>query len=303
VSKRVLESLIKSGALDCLGATRAALTASLDKVVAKAQKRSKAKAGGKLSLLSMVGSEEQEQQTQGGIGLNIPEAETEEWQEEYRLKQEKETLGLFLSGHPLLKHQQDLRRLRVQSVQESREISPDSEVNLAVLITGCKEIQTRKGDKMAFCQVEDLSGTAELTLFPDAYAKIRDHDFDQPFFCRARIDSDQSDSGGEEETARPLKLLARDVEPLAEAQPPSDEPCTLDVEADRVDEAKWHQLKQILTRYPGSSPVNLQLWLDEAVCRMTLGPDYCIQPASALYEELEQWKRSLETDTSASPGP
>jgi DNA polymerase-3 subunit alpha len=93
------------------------------------------------------------------------------------------------------------------------------------------------------------------------------------------------------------------VEPLAEAQPPSDEPCTLDVEADRVDEAKWHQLKQILTRYPGSSPVNLQLWLDEAVCRMTLGPDYCIQPASALYEELEQWKRSLETDTSASPGP
>jgi DNA polymerase-3 subunit alpha len=302
VSKRVLESLIKSGALDCLGATRAALMASLDRVVAKAQKRSKARAGGKLSLLSMVRSGEQEQQTQSGIGLNIPEAETEEWQEEYRLQQEKEALGLFLSGHPLLKHQHDLQRLRVQTVQECREMPPGNEVNLAVLITGCKEIQTRKGDKMAFCQVEDLSGTAELTLFPDAYAKIRDHDFDQPFFCRARIDSDQNESGGEEEAPRSLKLLARDVEPLAEAQPATDEPCTLDVEAARVDEAKWRQLKQILTKYPGPNPVNLQLWLDEAVCRMTLGPDYRIQPASALYQELDQWKRSLQTDTNASPG-
>jgi DNA polymerase-3 subunit alpha len=169
----------------------------------------------------------------------------------------------------------------------------ESEVNLAVLITGCKEIQTRKGDKMAFCQVEDLSGTAELTLFPDAYGKIRDHDFDQPFFCRARIDSEQGDSG-EEESVRRLKLLARDVEPLSEAEPPVDEPCTLDVEAARVDEAKWRQLKQILSKYPGSNPVNLHLWLEEAVCRLALGPDYRIQPVSSLYQELEQWKRSLE---------
>ena len=301
VSKRVLESLIKSGALDCLGTTRAAMTTSLDKVVAKAQKRSKAKAGGKLSLLSMVQNGEQEQQTQSGVGLNIPEAQTEEWQEDYRLKQEKETLGLYLSGHPLLKHQQDLQHLRVQTVQQSREMPSNSEVNLAVLITGCKEIQTRKGDKMAFCQVEDLSGTAELTLFPDAYAKIRDFDFDQPFFCRAKIDSDQNDSEGDEESSGPLKLLARDVELLSETQPSADEPCTLEVDAALVDEAKWRQLKQILTRYPGSNPVDVQLWLDEAVCRLTLGPDYCVQPASALHEELEQWKQSLETGRSASP--
>ncbi len=301
VSKRVLESLIKSGALDCFGATRAAMTASLDKVVAKAQRRSKAKAGGKLSLLSMVSGGEQEQRTQSGIGLNIPEADAEEWQEEYRLKQEKETLGLFLSGHPLLKHQHDLKRLKVQTVQQCREMPSGREVNLAVLITGCKEIQTRKGEKMAFCQVEDLSGTAELTLFPDAYAKIRDHDFDQPFLCRARIDSDHSESGGEEEAPRALKLLAREVEPLGEAEPPEDEPCTLDVDAARVDAAKWRQLKQILARYPGSNPVNLQLWLDEAICRMTLGPEYCIHPASGLYQELEQWKQGLETVPSPTP--
>ncbi len=300
VSKRALESLIKSGAMDSLGASRAALVAGLDQVVAKAQKASKEKSGRRRSLLSMVQDCETQEAEQTGLGMDIPEAGLEEWSEEERLKNEKETLGFFLSGHPLLKHKVDMQLLGVHSIQDCAELPASTEVKLALLVTGCKEIFTKKGDRMAFCQAEDLTGTAELTMFPDCYRKIRNElDFDQPLLCTAKIDSNNSEGGSGEEASRQIKLLAREVQLLANAELSGDQPYTLEVDGTRVRQEHWTRLKDILQRYPGKNPVQLALRLDEAVCRLQLGPNFCIAPQESLWQELERWNSEVKSEAAA----
>ena len=301
VSKRALESLIKSGAMDAFCASRAALVAGLDQVVAKAQKLSKDKSSRRRSLLSMVQGGEPEEPAQSGLGMDIPEAGIEEWSEEERLKNEKETLGFFLSGHPLLKHKTDVKLLGVHSIQDCAELPSSTEVKLALLVTGCKEIFTKKGDRMAFCQAEDLTGTAELTMFPDCYRKIRNElDFDQPLLCTAKVDSDNGDgSASGEEGSKQVKLLVREVQLLSEAELPGDRPFTLDVDGRKVREEHWASLKDILQRYPGRNPVQLALWLDEAVCRLQLGPNFCISPQEPLWQELERWSSEVQHDAAA----
>ncbi|MFP4391680.1 MAG: DNA polymerase III subunit alpha [Desulfohalobiaceae bacterium] len=291
VSKRVLESLIKSGAMDCLGTTRAALLQSLDQVVDRAHKKKKSKQSGQLSLLSMVQAESCAQlPDQGGVGLDIPEAETQEFAEEDRLRQEKETLGFFLSSHPLLRYKAQLEMLGVQNLQDCQEASPDVRFQLAFLITAHKEISTRKGQKMAFCQVEDLTATAELVLFPDHYSSIKEQlELDQPLLCKARLSS-QENKQSEEASSGQIKLVAESIQPLEQAEVDSSQPCEVEMTASALEQAGIEGLRSILKRFPGPNPVQIWLHLEGSSCRIQLGPNFCVKPNADLWREIELWK-------------
>ena len=112
VSKRALESLIKSGAMDGFGTTRKALFQAIDKVVSKSQKKNKEKNQGQLSLLSIVQDKEDTESPacteNGGIGIQLDEPCQEEWLEQEKLRYEQDVLGFFLSGHPLQSHREKL---------------------------------------------------------------------------------------------------------------------------------------------------------------------------------------------------
>ncbi|MFP4213475.1 MAG: DNA polymerase III subunit alpha [Desulfohalobiaceae bacterium] len=292
VSKRVLESLIKGGAMDCLGATRAALLQSLDPVVERVHKKNKTKQSGQLSLLSMVQAEPagQSQEQEGGVGLDIPEAEAPEFAEEEKLRQEKETLGFFLSSHPLLRYRSQLEMLGVQNIQDCQEASAESRFLLAFLVTGHKEISTRKGQRMAFCQVEDLTATAELVLFPDLYSSIKEQlELEQPLLCRARPSS-QEGKNSEEASSGQIKLVAESIQLLEQAEVDSCQPCQLEMTAALLQDARLQELKSILQRFPGHNPVQILLHLQEASCRVQLGPNFCVSPNPELWREIEQWK-------------
>ena len=299
VSKRVLESLIKSGAMDCFGCSRAALTAALDRVVAKAQKTRKDKSHGQLSLLSIVPqSAHAAAEAQNGIGISIPESDITEWSDEERLRFEKETLGFFLSGHPLLGYQDHLQLLGITGLKDCSELPKDTEVKTAVLVTASKEITTKKGDKMAFCQVEDLTGTAEMTLFPQVYAQVKSHlDVDQPLFCTATVTQDREQSGPED-GSKQVKLLARSVTFLQDMDLPENEPYQIQIPGPRVSSGDWQRLKDILGRYPGKNPVQLVIRFDHGRCRLQLGPNFCIVPGSGLQQEISTWKKTLNQEGS-----
>ena len=294
VSKRVLESLIKSGAMDCFGCSRAALMAALDRVVAKAQKAQKDKTHGQLSLLSFVYAPDQTAvESQNGIGINIPDSDIIQWSEEERLRFEKENLGFFLSGHPLLGYREHLQLLGVTGLKDCVEMSKDAEVKTAVLVTASKEITTRKGDRMAFCQVEDLTGTGEMTLFPEIYAQVKAHlDVDQPLYCTATITQDR-DKSGSEESPRQVKLLAQSVNLLQNIELPEDEPYQVHISGDKVTSEDLQQLSHILLRHPGKNPVHLVMSFEHGACRLQLGPNFCILPGSGLEQELSTWKNNL----------
>ncbi|MGM0644809.1 MAG: DNA polymerase III subunit alpha [Thermodesulfobacteriota bacterium] len=290
VTKRVLESLIKAGAMDSLGCSRAALLASLDKVVATAQRQSRDKSFGQLSLMAMMGDEENCVLT--GIGMDIEEAQVAEWDDEKRLQFEKEALGFFLSGHPLLRFREELKRQRLLSLQECGELNGDTEVQTAVLVTGVKEHVTKKGGRMAFCQIEDLTGTGEMTMFPETYAKVRNGlDLEQPLVVKAKMSSyEGGNSAGAEEGAKQIKLVAQEVGLLTDQVGQGDEPVRVDIDVSKLQEKPVQELKYIIGRYPGQAPIQLGVGLEQAECVLQLGPNYRVSAGPDFWSEIRKWQ-------------
>jgi DNA polymerase-3 subunit alpha len=291
VTKRVMESLIKAGALDCFGCARAALTDALDRVAAVAQNRSRARDSGQTSLFAAVG---QEEPSLPGVGLKTHEPEIEEWPDEEKLRQEKEVLGFFLSNHPLMPLRQEIKRLNLNTLAECSELSPGDKVRVGVIATGFKEHLTKKGDKMAFVQIEDLAGSGEATLFPETYAKARAWiDEDRPLLIEAEISRYRNGAQDEEDGPRPVKLTVSDVSLLLEAFDSSDMPVVLDVPVKRLEGGGLARLKDAIAGHPGKTGVRLHVHLGESVARLELGPRYAVWPSPDFWRDMEEWTAPL----------
>lgn len=289
MGRKALESLIKSGAMDSLGANRDKLYASIDRVLSKTRKKSKHKKQNQLSLLTIVQENEDWDPVyaeDNGIGIKVDDYE--EWSQKEQLLYEKEVLGFFLSGHPLLNYREVLEFMGVQSICNCTNLSAEKEVQIALLPTAKKETVTKKGDKMAFCQAEDTTGTAELILFPDVYQKVKYLlDFENPVLCTAKL-AEESDSGDEESSH--IKVIAQSLTPLSEVQISGDKPYQISLEAQRITSECWQQLKEIISRHPGSNPIHMLVYFEDSVCRLQLGPEYCINPDSEFFLDIRKWR-------------
>lgn len=302
VTKRVLESLIKGGACDCFGATRAAMLAGMDIVAARAQKRAKDKASNQVSLLTMA--PQPEAPPLPGLGCDCPEAGVPELDEDQKLKFEKEALGFFLTSHPLLPYRREMARLRLSPLEDARDMSPGAEIKCGVLVTGLKEVLTRsKGERMAFVSVEDLTSRAEATFFPKAYAEARELlKSEQPLWLEARLDakdarpdsvSRNGDAEDEEEDApREIKMLGQRVMLLAEACGASDAPVSITIPPHRLDRESMLALRQILEKHHGAVEAEGHVVLDGCQCLLQLGTRYRVQPGPALEQALRLWAQA-----------
>ncbi len=290
VTKRVIEMLVKSGALDCLGCSRRGLMEGLEMVASRAQRSARHKIQGQLSMLSLV---VEDTSPLRGLGLDCPENELTEHPEDEKLKLEKEALGFYLSGHPLLPFRQDIKRLNLSTLQDCLELRPGTQVELPVVIVGKKEHVTKKGDKMAFCQIEDLTGTAEVTFFGNLYAQCREVvDSEQPLLLKARISSYQgmhAVQDTESEAPRQVKFTAESVSLLNQAVSENVEPVQIAVSLGNEEEPLWmNRLKELILKYPGQIPVHVVLSLKEegVQCKLMLGPGYRVTPGREFWAEL-----------------
>lgn len=301
VSKRVLDSLIKSGACDCFGATRAALLACADIAVNKAQKNAKTRLSPQVSLLGMGAEKKVKEEKIGGLGLDLREARLEEMPEDQKLRYEKESLGFFLSSHPLQSFRGEIQRLNLTTLEGCADKSPGQEIYAAVLVTNVKEIITKqRGEKMAFVEVEDLTGHAEVTFFPKDYARARDLiNSELPLLLKARIDrardsgrdswenaDDEGDASG-----HVVKLLGSSVSPLNEICAKNDAPYVIPIPESRITPASLEQLRDILDKYGGSVLVKAILQVNIYECYLELGHNFKITPCQELYDEVSLWRR------------
>jgi DNA polymerase III subunit alpha len=287
VTKRVIEHLIKSGAMDCFGCPRAWLMAGMDRVVATAQKSAKESTRGQLSLMALV---PENTCKLPGLGLDTGDAVMEDWEEEQRLAFEKEALGFYLSGHPLLPFEPEIRRRRLTTLLDAQDMGPDSEIQAAVLVTGIKLHSTKKGGRMAFCQIEDLTGTGEATVFPEPFLKYRVLlESDQPLLLRAKISDYNGSGGGGDEGSKTVKLKVEEVMPLAPCMSGGDEPVVLDCATPGLEEQGLEQLRQILGRHPGDAPVHLRFPIEGAVCELKLGRDFTVKPTPLFWKDIRKW--------------
>jgi DNA polymerase-3 subunit alpha len=169
LNKRVLESLVKAGALDCLGASRGRLFAAIDQAIARGQKSVQAKAVGQGGLfLSTVSSTHHIRESWSENSL----PETDEWTEEQLLAGEYGTLGFYISGHPMDRYAGRLKDLNAieLSTMETRRNGED--IVVAGIIVQSRPMRSRRGARWVILTLQDRTGVIEALVFPEAYQKL-----------------------------------------------------------------------------------------------------------------------------------
>src|SRR2546425_1389834 len=170
LNKRVLESLVKSGAMDALG-RRAQLVAALDKAIDRAQKTQRDAESGQHGLFGVFQQEEVSAQND-----KLPESP--DWDEHTRLANEKEILGFFITGHPLEKYCEKLEDLRALSTEEiagmRSSTGKDENITTAGIISNLRVLKSKRGEFYAQGTLEDMAGSVEMIVFPEAYRRLQD---------------------------------------------------------------------------------------------------------------------------------
>jgi DNA polymerase-3 subunit alpha len=172
VNRRALEALIQCGALDTIDPNRHQLVQDLELVLEWAQSRAKDRAIGQGNLFDLFGSTSDNSAASNGFE-NAPKAPpVADYPPQDKLKLEKELLGFYISDHPLKSVQQSARVLAPINLVDLAD-KPDSiTLSAIVLVSSLKPVTTKKGDRMAVVQLEDLTGQAEAVVFPKAFERI-----------------------------------------------------------------------------------------------------------------------------------
>ena len=200
LNKRVLESLIKSGALDSLGWKRSQYMAMADVAIEYGQKARRDRESGQKGLFAGLTEE------QAAISEPAP-PDIPEWPVEQRLALEKETLGFYVSGHPLDRFVTEVSRFSKKNIAELISEGKSVECKIAGIVTDFRTRRTKKGDLMALFMLEDLTGAVETVVFPNSYPKFEPYmSVDYPILISGRF---------EFESERGYKIIASDLQPLS----------------------------------------------------------------------------------------
>ncbi len=245
VNKRVLESLIKGGALDSLGWKRSQLMALADAAIEHGQKVQRDRESGQKGLFSgLLGGP-----AAGPIGQ--PPA-LEEWSQEQRLAFEKETLGYFVSGHPLERFTTELARFVKRNLADLIGEGKSIECRVGGIVTDLRTRRTRKGDLMAIFTLEDLSGAVETVVFPSAYAKYESNlATDAPVLVTGRFEV-------EDENSR--KIIASDIQPLSGSAERNARTLCIRAAVPNLSPTSATELQRLLDSNPGDTGVDLELY-------------------------------------------
>jgi DNA polymerase-3 subunit alpha len=269
VNRRVIESLIKAGAFDSTGALRSQLMLVLEEALEQGQARQKERRGGQPALFE---------------GLTYARSQTplpdlEEWPENQLLSFEKEVLGFYLTSHPLIRYQEDIRKLTTADTETLGEIANGTQVSVGGLVAEVKEIQTKKGDQMAFLSLEDMRGRVEVIVFPDLYRSVRPYlRVDVPVLIRGVLDN------GEE---RP-KVKASSVVPLDEATREKISKVHFRLRTPGLSKEQLLQLREILKENKGGCETLLHFIVphrSEVV--MALSPELMVAPSDKMRRSVE----------------
>ena len=258
VNKRVIESLILCGAFDSTGYRRAQLMASAEDALDYGQIIQKEKADPQMQLFG--GNESAEP-------MNPPTIpEIPEWNEKQLLDMEKEAIGFYITGHPLDQHRDLLDKYANADALTVKEdgVKDGQAVRIGGIIRNAKMITTRKGDPMAFVDLEDINGAVEVTVFPNLYATTRDILFvDSPVFVQGHVQKNEKSA----------KILADSVIPIEKAEEVWAAILHITVDGGRVAPAAYDRLHQIMALYPGGCQTYLHVVLPEKAETVIALPD------------------------------
>ena len=290
VNRRVLESLIRAGALDQLGANRATLMAQLPLALKMAEQHQSLQTTGQNDLFGMddIGTVSQPD-------LQVVPAESEEWDDDIRLQGEKQTLGLYLTGHPIGRYEAELpslvtSRIANLSVEKSdTKYRRKQRVIVAGLVVAVSRRQTQKGTMMANVLLDDRTGRIEVTLFSDAYEQFNELLVnDRVLVVEGDLSHDEYRGG--------LSLRVDNVMDIEHARELKATNITMKLNTQHLEErnlpaqAAADYLKTILAPFQGGSCIiRVVLEIPTAKCLVVFDEKWSVYPRDELLKQLERF--------------
>ena len=273
MNKRTLEALIRSGAVDTLGPSRAVLAAALDDAIKAAQQST---TNANLGMMDMFGEAFSEPEA-GDVYADY--RQVRDWSDKERLAGEKDTLGLYLTGHPIDEYEQELARFvstRIRDLKPSREPQ-----RVAGLVVAMRTMKSKRGDTMAFVTLDDRTGRIEASLFGELFDQVRSRlDTDQVLIVEGEVQSDDY-SGG-------LRLRGKDVTAMVDARSRYGEAVELSVDGSSCNGRFIATLRDSLTpwRNEAGLPVRVRYRNAAASGWLELGSEWKVAPADELLAAL-----------------
>jgi DNA polymerase-3 subunit alpha len=270
VNKRALESLVKCGALDSTGATRLGMLAVLDHAVAYGSKQAADRLAGQASIFD-AGPEEP-----AAAERHHPPIPAGEFDERELLGLEKETLGLYVSEHPLERVRDELRRRTDCALAELERRRDGEVVTVGGIVSALKQVTTKRGEPMVFVALDDPTGGAEVVVFNSTYAAARELlEADRILVVKGRVDHKQ---------AGDTKVIASEVSAFESVLARTE--VRLRIDARQAPAGLIRELASLVADFPGDAPVYVALETSLGERTLALGPEYRVKPEADFFAEV-----------------
>ena len=265
VNRRVLEALIKAGAFDTIGTHRASMLASVDLALQQAEQNLRNEARGQHDLFGAIIPK-----THAINYVNV-----NPWSDHERLFGEKETLGLYLTGHPIHRYLAELKNVISHRIADIR---PTKSAKLAGIITGIRMIQTKRGDRMAIVTLDDASGTIDVLCFSEIFQTHRELlTKDKIVFVEGEVSIDDFNNN--------FRMVSQDIFSIDQLRERFAKHLQIRVSPDHADDFK--KLANILEKYRGGkTKVILDYMRHDAKASLQLGEAWRVQPSDLLLQTL-----------------
>ncbi|MFM5401914.1 DNA polymerase III subunit alpha [Aeromonas veronii] len=272
LNKRVMEKLILSGAMDRLGPHRAALIATLEEAMRAAEQHAKAQAVGQVDMFGVLTEEIDDVKK---AFANVPH-----WPDKVWLEGERETLGLYLTGHPINQYSSELRRYTSGRLCDLHPTSRDTVTTAAGLVIAARSMVTKRGNKMGIFTLDDRSGRLDVTLFSEALEKYEElMQKDRILVVSGQVSFDDF-SGG-------LKMSARELLDINDARERFARAIRISLDEQRIDDRFFPRLCEILEpARAGVCPVQVNYRRPGSRVRLTLGTEWRVTPTDQLIDDL-----------------
>ncbi|MGB8885389.1 MAG: DNA polymerase III subunit alpha [Candidatus Korobacteraceae bacterium] len=276
LNKRVVESLIKSGAMDALG-RRAQLMAVIDSAMDQALKAQKDAALGQHGLFGVFQQDEDNRTTDKPLP-NIPD-----WDEHERLAHEKEILGFFITGHPLEKYSEkllDFHALSTTDVAELKSSTGKDEILIGGILKGIRVAKSKKGDLYAQGQLEDMNGSVDVLCFAEPYRRLAEKlKLTVPVLVKGGVRVEEGSNS---------KVMIGDITPLEDAKPKLPSHLRIKVALETASPATIDELQTLCHERKGTARVLFDLERKGDFTVVMEAEGYNVLPDRAFISRVEE---------------
>lgn len=282
INRRVIEKLILSGALDKLGPHRAAMMASLPDAMKAAEQHEAAEAQGQGDLFGLLASEPEAVENAFKMVAKWPE---KQW-----LDGEKETLGLYLTGHPINQYKQEIKNYTSNRIVDLTPTDRESVVNAVGLVIAVRTLVNKKGKRWGIVTLDDKSGRLDVRFFPEQFEKFQEMLQDDNILLVTGQVSFDDFSGG-------LTMTGREVMDLATAREKYLQSLCISVHERSINADFMNQLEATIEPFKlGTCPVKIKYRRMELEAEIKLGIEWRVTPSDELINGLKTLVDGVELE-------